>query len=237
MTDTDDFEDRLGRALHTGVDSLTPTVPTLVAGALEHGRAAQRRRRAWLTSSLAAAAVVVVAGATTYGVLHGPGEQVTSHPVTVTGPSHSPEATVSPAPGPCRQVTSQGVLPAWARTGFSDPRPRVTHVMSDHGRIVAILFGGYLFAPPSDQVNNKILWAARPLAVRHDGDADGVPNALEIEAQLDGTDRVEHREVAQGPGPSTIDLPLAGCWRLTLTWGPGADQTDTMDLQYVAPTK
>ena len=55
--------------------------------------------------------------------------------------------------------------------------------------------------------------------------------------------RVEHerhRQRAEIDHDGTlheIDLPLAGCWRLTLTWGPGADQTDTMDLQYVAPTK
>ena len=45
-------------------------------------------------------------------------------------------------------------------------------------------------------------------------------------------DRVE-RSVADGPGPSTIDLPEAGCWRMTLSW---ADRTDSLDLEYVSPS-
>ena len=35
----------------------------------------------------------------------------------------------------------RGVLPEWARTGFSDPEPRIAHVIGDEGRIAAIIFG------------------------------------------------------------------------------------------------
>jgi hypothetical protein len=42
----------------------------------------------------------------------------------------------------------------------------------------------------------------------------------------------EERQVEGGPGPSTIDLPDPGCWRLSLTWG---GRTDTLDLEYVSP--
>jgi hypothetical protein len=38
------------------------------------------------------------------------------------------------------------------------------------------------------------------------------------------------REVAEGPGPSTLDLPAPGCWTLDLRW---ADRTDTLRLSYL----
>jgi hypothetical protein len=37
------------------------------------------------------------------------------------------------------------------------------------------------------------------------------------------------REVDGGPGPSIINLPSAGCWRLSLTWSGHRDQ---LDLRY-----
>jgi hypothetical protein len=37
------------------------------------------------------------------------------------------------------------------------------------------------------------------------------------------------RVVPGGPGPSIVNLPQAGCWRLTLAW---SGQTDTLDLAY-----
>ena len=40
------------------------------------------------------------------------------------------------------------------------------------------------------------------------------------------------RTVLGGPGPSVVDLPAVGCWRLTLDWG---DQMDSLDLEYIAP--
>ena len=33
-----------------------------------------------------------------------------------------------------------------------------------------------------------------------------------------------------GFAPSIVDLPEAGCWRLTLTYG---DQVDSIDLEYI----
>jgi len=39
----------------------------------------------------------------------------------------------------------------------------------------------------------------------------------------------ESRSVPGGPGPSIIDLPRPGCWRLTLTW---PEHNDTMALVY-----
>jgi hypothetical protein len=57
----------------------------------------------------------------------------------------------------------------------------------------------------------------------------GGDNDLLITAKLDGTGETADRKVTGGPGPSIIDLPRAGCWRLTLRW---ADYTDEMDLVY-----
>jgi hypothetical protein len=37
------------------------------------------------------------------------------------------------------------------------------------------------------------------------------------------------RVVDGGPGPSIIDLPAAGCWRLDLKW---AGHADTLDVRY-----
>jgi hypothetical protein len=37
------------------------------------------------------------------------------------------------------------------------------------------------------------------------------------------------RVVPGGPGPSIIDLPAAGCWRVDASWGRHRDQ---LDLNY-----
>jgi hypothetical protein len=105
----------------------------------------------------------------------------------------------------------RGVLPTWARTGFSAPEPRMPHVVGDGGRIAAVLFGDPLTAPPAPDRSNKILWVTR----------DTHPaGPLTITAALDGTTTVATREIPDGPGPSLVVLPAPGCWRLTLAW-PG----------------
>jgi hypothetical protein len=125
----------------------------------------------------------------------------------------------------CSGVVSTGVLPVWARTGFSDPKPRVTHVIGRSGSIAAILFGYPLQSPPGAKGRqNKILWVSR---VRVDG------SDLHIRAQrMSGRQAVGRpvsRTVPRGPGPSIIDLPAAGCWHLALRW---AGHSDTLDLRY-----
>ena len=120
---------------------------------------------------------------------------------------------------PCHAEVDQGVLPAWARGGFSSPRPRIPHVLGSRGGIAAILFGYPLMSPPAEGRNNKILWVSRV----------PVTGPLTITARLDGVARAETHEVAGGPGPSIVDLPRPGCWHLTLTWSGHAD---TVDLRY-----
>jgi hypothetical protein len=109
----------------------------------------------------------------------------------------------------------RGVLPEWARTGFSEPEPRMPHVLGENGRIVAILFEEPLIA----EREQKILWVARePL---------NEPSDLNITAERDET--VVTRKVAGGPGPSGIELPGAGCWTFDLRW---AGQSDRLRLAY-----
>lgn len=131
---------------------------------------------------------------------------------------------------PCRSSMHVGVLPVWARAGFSDPRPRVDHVLGRRDRIAAILFGtgNDLDSPPATGHNNKILWVSRGRT--------RAGSRLTIQAQLmRGTERVGAavtRTVPGGPGPSIVNLPTAGCWRLTLRW---SGWTDQLDLTYLHP--
>lgn len=127
----------------------------------------------------------------------------------------------------CDARVAFGVLPVWARAGFSDPRPRIAHVVGRAGRIAAILFGYPLLSPPSTMRANKILWVARV--------TPNTGSTLRIGAQrMDGTQKVGRpvvRRVGGGPGPSIINLPAAGCWRFTLRW---SGRTDRVDLDYQA---
>jgi hypothetical protein len=117
------------------------------------------------------------------------------------------------------------VLPTWARDGFHPATIRIPHVLGRSGKIAAILFAYPLEAPPSLSRNNKILWVSRvPFTWRAN---------LRISAQrMNGTRALGEtiqRTVKGGPGPSIINLPTAGCWRLSLRW---AGHTDGLDVQY-----
>ena len=111
----------------------------------------------------------------------------------------------------------RGVLPAWARTGFSDPEPTMPHVVGDAGRITAVLFGDPLTAPPAPDRSNKILWVARQ--------TPEPPAQLTIRATQGNRTITRKVDV----GPSFVDLP-PGCWRLSLSWTGG--NADTLDLAY-----
>jgi hypothetical protein len=139
-------------------------------------------------------------------------------------PGHSAAAQDTFAPRTtiaCRSVVDTGVLPVWARGGFSDPKPRIPHVLGRSVRIVAILFAYPLLSPPPRHHNNKILWVARK--------ADG--SALRLRAQrMIGSARVGapvSRTITGGP--SIVNLPASGCWRVSLRWG---SHTDSLDLGY-----
>lgn len=127
--------------------------------------------------------------------------------------------------GGCNSNVRRGVLPVWARAGFGPPTQRVPHVLGTSGSITAILFAYPLLSPPPHDHNNKILWVSR-VATKPSSD-------LLIAAQrMNGTRRVGSpvgRRVPGGPGPSLINLPSPGCWRLTLRW---SGHVDRLDLQY-----
>ena len=97
----------------------------------------------------------------------------------------------------CHSAVHHGVLPTWARTGFSDPRPRLPHVIGRSGEIAALVFGYPLRSPPDKDRGNKILWVSRR-AVKPLSD-------LRIRAQrMEGRRRVGRpvtRVVVGGPGP------------------------------------
>jgi hypothetical protein len=133
----------------------------------------------------------------------------------------APASSPSPPQAPCAPVVSTGPLPEWARTGFSGDGSGIPHSMARGGTILGVLFGRTLNAPPAIDHSNKILWVSRLPVTSGD--------TLRITAQSDGTGQTVAREVAGGPGPSIIDLPSAGCWRLTLAW---SGHTDTMDLTF-----
>lgn len=129
--------------------------------------------------------------------------------------------------GACRSEVRDGVLPVWARAGFSQSRPRMPYTLGAYGRIAAIQFVS-LDSPPAADHSNKILWV--PRVQTHDG------HDLKISAQrMNGTTRLGeplNRSVVGGPGPSIINLPSPGCWRLTLHW---SGWTDQLDLRYNRP--
>jgi hypothetical protein len=169
------------------------------------------RRRGTATAAGAAVAGVLLVGGTVI-VEHGRDR------------STSPAVTATPAPA-CDGTPTSQVLPEWARTGFTDPEPVVPFVRSRSGNVVAILFGGRLWSPPRKDVSNKVLWVWREMPGGATGD-------VTMTAQLVGTRTVVTMGLPRPEGPSTVDLPLAGCWRITLR-SPGG--TDTIDLDYARP--
>ena len=100
------------------------------------------------------------------------------------------------------------------------------YVLGAGGKIAAIIWGDPLLSPPSMNYNNKILWVSR---------RPSIPGSdLRISAQrLVGSTPIGqpvHRTVMGSPGPSIINLPSAGCWRLKLRW---SGRSNTLDLRYV----
>jgi hypothetical protein len=147
-----------------------------------------------------------------------------------TGPAPA-AARPSPEPG-CTAQVHQDPLPEWARTGFSGDA-RAIYALSRSGQMVAVLFGYPLSQPPAQDRANKILWVSGPASAtpRDPGAAPGSDD-LVIDARLDGRGEPVQRRIAGGPGPSIVDLPAPGCWRLALSW---SGRTDIIDLAYGAP--
>jgi hypothetical protein len=215
----EDLEDRLRRALDQRARELRVDEPTWRGPSKARRRSTRRSPVRWLPAGAAAISLAtVVAIAVAAGALVVAGHH---HPSA----ADSNGQAVPGSTGTCRSELRDGVLPGWARSGFSDPEPRTTYVLGTSGRIVAILFGSRsLSSPPAADHHNKILWVSRVATTGHD---------LRIEAQRMSGSRPlgapVARSVTGGPGPSIINLPSPGCWRFSLRW---SGRTDTLDLQY-----
>ena len=141
----------------------------------------------------------------------------TTPPPPTSAPSAAAAAGGVPQLG-CAADVAPAPLPGWARSGFSPPDQPVPFVLGERGTILGVLFGQPLSAPAAPDRGNKILWVTRD---------PHPPGPLTITAALDGA--VATLEVPEGPGPSLVDLPTPGCWRLTLAW---PDHTDRVAIAY-----
>jgi hypothetical protein len=94
-------------------------------------------------------------------------------------------------------------------------------VFSEHGDLIAVLFNYPPVSATEPGQGTKILWKSRlpqePM------------QPLRIEATLDGSTTTLIREIPGGAGPSLVQLPTAGCWRLALSW---SGHQDRMTLQF-----
>ncbi len=141
---------------------------------------------------------------------------------TAASPADS-AAAASPEPAStlCRSVVTRDALPTWARGGFNNDGSGTPHVISEHGDLIAVLFEYPPVSSNNPEEGTKILWVSRlpqePM------------QPLRIEATLAGTTTTLMRQVPGGPGPSYVQLPTAGCWRLVLSW---SGHQDRMALQF-----
>jgi hypothetical protein len=173
-------------------------------------RRARRGRMLLAGVALAAVVVAVVAAGTVLPSLR---------PARSTAAAGGNVAVV-PA---CRSTVLRGVLPEWARAGFFDPEPVMPYVRSTSGNVVAILFTDRLTSPPRREVANKVLWVWQTYPA--------APTDVRVAARLDGTGPAVTAGLPAPVGPSYVDLPSPGCWRLTLTWPRGQDSVDLVAVR------
>ncbi|HYJ74340.1 MAG TPA: hypothetical protein VEV65_02025 [Kineosporiaceae bacterium] len=161
-------------------------------------RARVRRRRLGGGATLASVAAAVVAVVAVVEARPDPGRASSAVPGTSV----------------CRSTVVTGVLPQWARGGFSDPEPVMPYVRSASGTIVAIIWEP-LTGPPRDDSGDKVLWVwQRPASDVH------------AVARLEGTGPAVSFVDPGVTGPSSVRLPSPGCWRVTITWPGGSDTID-----------
>jgi hypothetical protein len=195
----------------TDLDELLTDAFADLAAHAPHDPALRARIRARARRTrLAAAALAGLAAATAAVVA-----------VVGIGPHAGRTSGPAAGPAPCRSTVVTGVLPVWARGGFSDPRPVMPYVGSAGGGIVAIIWEP-LTGPPRDASGDKMLWAWRTPVV------DGVRAV----ARLDGTGPAVTFVDPGVTGPSAVSLPSPGFWRVTITWSGGSD---TIDLEAARP--
>jgi hypothetical protein len=123
----------------------------------------------------------------------------------------------------------RGPLPAWTAPAFSNSSPGPPawpHALSDRGTVAAIVFGYPLRSGNPTDPANKILWIMRLPRL-------GSPLRIEARPLGRAARLVRHEWPADSsPGeiyPSYVNVPVTGCWRLTLRW---ARHTDWIDLLF-----
>ena len=113
------------------------------------------------------------------------------------------------------------------RGGFTGPNPRVPYEVGARGQVGGVIFGWPLHSPPLPDRGNKILWVPRTYSK--------TVAPFWIRLQLMQGDRPVgapiRKIIPTGPGPSIVDVPSSGCWRLTFNW---SGRHDTLDLDYSA---
>jgi hypothetical protein len=119
----------------------------------------------------------------------------------------------------------QGGIPAWLEEAGAHNNPGQTpYVVASPEVAAGFLFANPLRAGKPENPANKILWVTRTVN----------RGALSVVAHPIGSSSpvVNAEAMPASPGyiyPSIIDVPSAGCWRISLSWeGNHAD----LDLQY-----
>jgi len=123
-------------------------------------------------------------------------------------------------PGPCRPaLIHHGPPPAWTAAAWSDSSPGFTvpYALASGDAAGAFFFAHPIRAGHPNNPSNKILWIVR---FPRNG------NPLDITARFGADPSLVVKAswpADSSPGeiyPSSLDLPRAGCWALTLAWGP-----------------
>jgi hypothetical protein len=126
---------------------------------------------------------------------------------------------------------ARGRLPAWTAPAFVDSsgmQSLIPHAIGAKGDAVAFLFGAPLRAGNPTNPSNKILWIMRK-------PRDGSP-LLVTARPIDSARPLVRASWPpdSSPGeiyPSYVNVPSAGCWRVTVRW---AGHVDRLDLSYRA---
>ena len=126
----------------------------------------------------------------------------------------------------------RGAPPTWTASAFGSSSPGFANVLpyavAEHGNAAGFIFGYPLRAGAPSNRRNKILWIVRlprngsELTIRGTP-LDGVRPVITVSSPANSS-----------PGeiyPSIVNVPAAGCWRMTLHW---AGHTDALDLAYLS---
>ncbi|HEY1509387.1 MAG TPA: hypothetical protein VGF93_10320 [Solirubrobacteraceae bacterium] len=128
------------------------------------------------------------------------------------GSSHA-SATSACVPAPIHH----GAPPSWSAAAWSSSSPgfRVPYALASGDTAGAFFFADPIHAGHPENPSNKVLWI---VGSRRDG------QPLRIVARRTGSSQAVRMQFPadSSPGeiyPSGVDLPTAGCWKLSLAWG------------------